>query len=1576
LNKAYRTLRCKTTGKTVVAHERSKSHSGLNLKRSLVSLAVAAALALPFAPSDALAITAITVDRNNGHTINTSLFNGTYFSDLSIYSYTPSQNNTKTQVNNNAITVNQGVTHVDASGNYPGLSILNSIYSNGTGTETHRTEIFSNTITNNGSLDGSGNHPGLLIKAITGIYNASPGYSYADVSGNTIANKGSISGSGNSDVKYGGGALSIAAFSQTYYVGVSRSQVLNNIISNSGEVSSSSGSGIGLSSSAIGEINDGKYIYQYNHRSRASVNGNTITNSGNIIAPVGISLVALARSSGAAYADVSGNTITNTSNGSISSDYGYSESLILGAVSFGPRARAYVSNNTISNAGYLQGVIGLESLTLAGNAQSFVTGNNITNSGSMVVDNFGGVALISAAITPFGNDYSNFVAKSFIQTNQITNTGSISVLNLDASGSSLKYSGAVGLTSIAVGKYEGDSYVRGNQVVNKGSIIVSDASGYSGKYHEGAVSLTSIAFGYAQGYSDVSGNQVVNTGSITVNSAYGATAVRMLSGAYSGKYSLSSVSGNTISNSGTMLSQGTDPSGNILVRLDSYAIAKYQSKSLMNDNIITNSGKLTGGGMRLKSEAVSSNSSDPTLNSDVRSLSEMSGNQITNSGTISLNSENARAAIDLSSYSWLSNDSLKLGVVPDATKYSKATATIEGNVISNSGTIVSSGSGIRLFAVGHADSQANDAYANLLNNVITNSGAITINVPPVDNAVFGIELKAHTESYFHHTNFVSASITDLSNTLLFGLNSYTYNSYNTIRNSGKITSAGGGISVYADSYANPIMRANVNSFDSSGTPISVFAWSKSIANENEITNSGTIKTTGVNQDGISLYARSFTDISSAVSFDPSGSTLSTSITGFAIARSHINENTITNSGTIDSAQSGITLDAYNELRNYLGVTRTGVDASGTFVVGLTLSNSSSIYIEGNTISNSGSIVARNGDGIRLSARTSSYIGSVLTVDEIYASNVSGTLNYSHIDNTYINNNTITNSGTITASDDGIRINSGHSNRIVNNFQAITSGGDYKPLTDGSGINLTPSPIKSFHAEIVGNTITNSGVINAGGNGISMVAGLYSTSFSNSLVEDNYILNSGTINASNHGILMYSYGSDGAHMLNNSITNTGVIKSGAIGIYGWSEGTFDGNTINNSGLIVSSGNDRLEGIPVAIRMQGIADPSGSNFNTLNLTAPAFIGGKIQLQEAARFNVNLTSGVSHSVNWTFDHTGDYDPLSFSTLNPGSTPWFSNAANRNYATLDPSAFAASSNMLADTANLVSSMNKFGLDRGIKSEKTNSWLAVQANAFDYDGDGVATQKQKSKLYGIGAGFSQQYSAETVLGVMVGYNRNDLSVSGRFAQSYKNKTDGAFAGIFGSTKLNKVVIDYALNGGYMDHKDKRFVNDNLASDGISFADASYNSTWIAPELKVSLPYQIAGGLTATPNINLRYAHQSIDGYTESGSNANASVNSRTIGSAEGRVGFMLSKDMDRGRISAHVDYLRRQATGDDKVRVSMIGDSQDVSFYTKDLNAAVFGADVRFNITKDFVLDATGNYMLGDNVSGGNATASLKYLF
>lgn len=1552
MNKAFRTLRCKITGKTVVAHERSKSHSGLNLKRSIVGLAVAAALAGTLIPTDVFANGTLT---HNNENINTYDAAGENF--YLNYSHSAINAFTRAELNDNVITVNQSVIHTNTLDN-PAFSIENSVrkYEPGIG-NTLISQINRNTITNNGSLTGV-SQLGLSIRSSAENDESPTSYVTADVSGNIVVNKGTISGSGYGITKYSsiGNAAGLVAVSSNRYLGRSTARVDFNSITNSGDIfNSESGVGLSLSSAAYGMIDssgliiDGsgvylerKYLYTSDHTSLASVSGNIITNSGSISSSSGgISLLGLAISSGDAHADVSGNSITITSQGSISGGY---SSVALVGYSVARFARSSIQGNTISNQGILEGVIGLGAASVGIRSYAYTTGNTITNSGridtqsgsgSLLTNSAVGLLSLSLGLLVDDPESNGNVSKSYVSQNHITNTGTLTTANYDGSGY-FKYSGGISLLSLSASLGNAYSRVDSNEIINNASITV----GYVGYNDNGGIGLAS--FGYSQ----------INT--------------------------LSSVSGNSISNSGALLSDA-DPSGNSnLIGLTSYAVAKYEAKSEVNSNIITNSGSLAGGGIGLRSLAASKYDSDASGISVFNAYAYVSGNQISNTGSIlSGNGIQIYAQASITGGPLVDTSGNLYPRYPSpGPVYSRAKTYVENNIIGNAGSISSSGNGIVLYGEGHAsDAQYAHVETYVKGNRITNSGTILAQEGGIILSAVG------TSQFAPYYNPLEVTEGHFYQTLQ---NGYAYSLNNTIINSGTITaySTGIGLLAYGTAGSQVTHIINVSTVDGTETPFSMSLSSLAHVLGNSITNSGTISTTGdpsVDFQTRGIYLSSATNISndSVADFVASGTPLESVMPSTLAASSQLSDNLISNSGSITSG-TGIELRAYTELLNKLEINMINADSSTLHVIEPRLENYSNLALINNSITNSGTISAIYGHGIALTANTKSTFVTTLTVDNmnLTESGIAGTLFIADINSIEVENNTITNSGTITATKNGIYIDAGSNSTSYRTF-AVRSSNDLtlnNSLTDGSGVNLTlDNTAGDSQYTIAGNTIINSGVINAGGSGIKLTSAYqYNLDWYvlASDVSGNTIFNSGTIIAE-RGIDVLNFGIYGSTN-NNTITNTGTIRSVDTGITIDSRNLLNNNTINNSGLIVSSGN--MMGDAVAIRAEGSADASG--FNTLNLSAPAFVGGKIQLDSIARFNVNLTSGVSHSVNWTFDQSGSYIPLSVSTLNPGSTPWFSNDTNKNYATIDPSAFAAASNTLADTANLVSSMNKFGLERGMKSEKTNSWLAVQANAFDYDGDGVATQKQKSRLYGIGAGFSQQYSADTVLGVMLGYNRNDLSVNGRFAQSYKNKTDGAFAGIFGSTKLNKAVIEYALNGGYMDHKDRRFVNDNLASLGISFADASYNSTWIAPELKVSLPYQIPGGLTATPNISLRYAYQSIDGYTESGSNANASVNSRTIGSAEGRVGFMLSKDMDRGRISAHVDYLRRQATGDDKVRVAMIGDTQDVSFYTKDLNAAVFGADVRFNITKDFVLDATGNYMLGDNVSGGNATASLKYLF
>ena len=1548
LNKAFRTLRCKITGKTVVAHERSKSHSGLNLKRSLVGLAVAAALAGTLIPTDVFANGGSLT--HNNENINTSDVSGTYFSLDYSHQALLNQYTTRAELNGNVITVNQGVTHTDASGSFPAFKIGNTVYNNGyDGSINLITQINRNTITNNGALTGVDAF-GFSIQSYVTNSAAYPNFITADVSGNIVVNKGSISGSGYSVNKYNavGSAASLRAVSANEYLGRSTARVDFNNITNSGDISNSeSGAGLSLLSIAYGSIDtsgnildgilDNKYLNSSNHISQASVSGNTITNSGGILSSFGgISLTGLGVSSGYARTDVSDNIITITSQGSISGEDDSGIAVVMTGYSVGSIARSSIQGNTISNQGILEGLIASQALSIGPRTYSYTTGNTITNSGRIETQSDSAIALanlsLSLLVDASGNNGYGNVSKSYVNENRITNTGTLTA-NGDGSGSIIKYAGGVSLWS------------------------------------------SSLSLGRA--YGGVDSNDIINSGPVTAGYNAG---IRLTSFGYSRKYSLSSVSGNSISNSGALLSD-TDLSGNSLIGLASLASAKYETKSEVNSNIITNTGSLSGGGgIGLTSYANTkyTNVADAAV-SVFNAYADVSGNQISNTGSISSGNGIKIAAQALTSYgvTLYTSGNLYTANTPGII-YSRAITHVENNIIANSGSISASSNGIELYGRSFVtEAQFTYAATYVQGNRITNSGTIL-----AQNGG-GIILSASGASQFTPDNPFSVTEGYFYQTLQ---QAYAYTQDNTIINAGTITAYSTGIGLLAYGTAGSEVTHDINVITAhvTETPFSMSLRSEATVLGNSITNSGTIRTTGdpsVDFQTRGIYLSSATNSSndSVADFVASGTPLESVMPSTLAASSQLSDNLISNSGSITSG-TGIELRAYTELLNKLEINMINADSSPLHVIEPRLQNQSVLNVSGNSITNSGTISAIYGHGIALTANTKSTFVTTLTVDNIdlTESGIAGTLFIADINSIEVENNTITNSGTITATKNGIYIDAGSYSTSYRTFAARSSGdlSVNKNLTDGSGVNLTlDNTAGNSQYTIAGNSIINSGVINAGESGIKLTSAYQYNPDWYVLASDvsgNTIFNSGTIIAE-RGIDVLNFGIYGSTR-NNTITNTDTIRSADTGISIYSQNILDNNTINNSGLIVSSGN--MMGDAVAIWAIGSADASGSNFNTLNLSAPAFVGGKIQLDEFARFNVNLTSGVSHSVNWTFDQSGSYIPLNVSTLNPGSTPWFSNDTNKNYATIDPSAFAAASNTLADTANLVSSMNKFGLERGIKSEKTNSWLAVQANAFDYDGDGVATQKQKSRLYGIGAGFSQQYSADTVLGVMLGYNRNDLSVNGRFAQSFKNETNGAFAGIFASTRLNPVVIDYALNGGFMDHKDRRFVNDNLASSGIAFADASYTSAWLAPELKVSLPYQIAGGLTAAPNVSLRYASQWIDGYTESGSNANANINSRTIGSTEGRVGLKLSKDLERGRISAHIDYLRRQSTGDDKVRVSMIGDTHDVSFYTRDLNAAVVGADVRFNITKEFVLDAAGSYMVGDHVSGGNATASLRYLF
>ena len=59
-----------------------------------------------------------------------------------------------------------------------------------------------------------------------------------------------------------------------------------------------------------------------------------------------------------------------------------------------------------------------------------------------------------------------------------------------------------------------------------------------------------------------------------------------------------------------------------------------------------------------------------------------------------------------------------------------------------------------------------------------------------------------------------------------------------------------------------------------------------------------------------------------------------------------------------------------------------------------------------------------------------------------------------------------------------------------------------------------------------------------------------------------------------------------------------------------------------------------------------------------------------------------------------------------------------------------------------------------------------------------------------------------------------------------------------------------------------------------------------------------------------------------------------------------------------------------------MLNNTHNINFDYRKLSAGVLGLDAKINLGKDVVFQATGNYINGTTVNGGNVMGSIKFAF
>ncbi|WP_306256887.1 autotransporter outer membrane beta-barrel domain-containing protein [Pararhizobium sp. IMCC21322] len=700
------------------------------------------------------------------------------------------------------------------------------------------------------------------------------------------------------------------------------------------------------------------------------------------------------------------------------------------------------------------------------------------------------------------------------------------------------------------------------------------------------------------------------------------------------------------------------------------------------------------------------------------------------------------------------------------------------------------------------------------------------------------------------------------------------------------------------------------------------------------------------------------------------------------------ENRITNFGNIEvDGDTFIGINAQNDFNTVTNSRSGTITTTGEYGYG--------IYgRDGNSINNHGAIFTSGQNGGGIEVRDNNNIlntGSISTTNDqssgIEANDNNTIINIGTISTAGIrsfgidvqNNSTVVNEGTITTDGDNSEGISGSDfNTFINNgsIRSYSSGSAIYSSNDGSVINngYLFSEGRGIVA-IARHLVENHGSLIVNGSGRAI-----DTS------DENTIINTGLIQLTGDG------GEAIDSVDDNIITNSGSVL--AFGTGTEAIAIRSNNIINNSGRVISAKSFSFD-----FRVSG----AGLGANTLNLFAPSFIGGEIELGTGFGTDtaVNISTGASHSILWDFS-TGDL--LGDDPTIDGTVPWFYNSTTKQIATFDPSILTASVEALTDRTALVSATIQRRLEaaelviNGVQSgkpdgsgseteagnfDKSGAWVQVMASQSK-NGGGAATLDRDIALGGLAVGYDANMGKATRFGVMAGYIDGSSEAASRWSKSFESDSSGFFAAGYRRKSFGQIFVDLGLSAGIgTDNETKRFVNDNLAALGESYStDDPGTSFWISPEFAIGTQIKTMSNWTFSPSAKLRYAAEWFGGYTETGpsADANATVDDRMIAIGEARLELAASRHVTFGKtaralITARGGALGRASLGEDAT-ITMLGVTQDISDFYEDSFAIFAGLDASFAIGDRLNLDLSTATTHGNDMTNVQGAAALGVLF
>ena len=460
-------------------------------------------------------------------------------------------------------------------------------------------------------------------------------------------------------------------------------------------------------------------------------------------------------------------------------------------------------------------------------------------------------------------------------------------------------------------------------------------------------------------------------------------------------------------------------------------------------------------------------------------------------------------------------------------------------------------------------------------------------------------------------------------------------------------------------------------------------------------------------------------------------------------------------------------------------------------------------------------------------------------------------------------------------------------------------------TNANGAEVTNSGTVGTVIETDG---ANSGVTNSG------TVGAYILTFG---------ANSGVTNSGTVGTYIRTFGD-----------NSGVTNSGTVGTYIWTFG--DNSGVTNSGFVGSGAagdgiflydlNPNLTLLPGSV-IRGQIGLFGSGTQTLNIgnglsvaltfgTPPDVIntfgapyvqsGNQVAVVDATALSqhdemlADLTSGIFNSVHARLGGIGGPSANGFGGMQLGMNGMMQ--------------LGGGTMMHLGSADIGPSSS-----RAAAPSRGGLWAQAFGGRRNADAGNGTVGSGTTYVGGI-AGIDGRLQPGVIIGAFGGASQADLEVD---FNSQKMDADSYFGGGYVSLQRRGMFAHLMVTGGQTDYDSTRRVANNLAPTGIEIARASFDGSFVSPELTIGSQFTFAG-LTVEPSARGRYAYLSLDGYTETGAADGFSVGDRDVSLWLGRLQLAFPVEVDGARFAPRIG-VEAWTSDSDRISAELLG--QAISF-------------------------------------------------